>query len=94
MAKRRLSKREREAKKMLAEARERFGRQIKGYPIKYSVSTDDGGTLFEAFIEDSAAADILRDLLPKKFWGLRTVVSFIDVQDEEDDLDFYYTDDE
>jgi hypothetical protein len=78
LAKIKLSKRELEAKKMLA----------------YSVCTDDGGTLFEAFVADSKAADILRDLLPKKFYGMRTVVAFIDVQEDDEDLDFYYSDDE
>jgi hypothetical protein len=79
---------------MLVEARERFGREIRGFPVKYSVCTDDSGVLFEAFVFDSAAADILRDLLPRKFYGMRTVVSFIDVQDENEELEFYYSDDE
>ena len=94
MGKGKLSKRELEAKRMLADARAQFGREINGHPVKYSVCTDDGGTLFEAFVADNKAADILRDLLPKKFYGLRTVVAFIDVQEEDEDLDFYYSDDE
>ena len=94
MAKVKLSKRELKSRRMLAEARENFGREINGHPIKYSVCTDDGGTLFEAFIEDSAAADILRSLIPKAFHGMRTVVSFIDDVDEDEDADFYYSDDE
>ena len=89
-----LSKRELEAKRMLADARAQFGREINGHPVKYSVCTDDGGTLFEAFVADSKSADILRDLIPKKFYGMRTVVSFIDVLADDEELDFYYSDDE
>ena len=93
MGNRKLSSRELKAKRMLAEARERFGREINGYKVKYSVCTDDGGTLFEAYVEDSAAADILRSSLPKKFYGMRTVVSFMDIHAEQEDADFYYSDD-
>jgi hypothetical protein len=94
LEKAKLSKRELKAKRMLADARAQFGREINGHPIKYSVCTDDGGTLFEAFVEDSKAADILRNLIPKKFYGMRTCVSFMDVQEEEEDPNFYYSDDE
>jgi len=94
LGKGKLSKRELKAKRMLAEARETFGREINGHPVKYSVCTDDGGTLFEAFVADSKSADILRDLIPKKFYGMRTVVSFIDVLADDEELDFYYSDDE
>ena len=94
MGKGKLSKRELKAKRMLADARAQFGREICGHPVKYSVCTDDGGTLFEAFVADSKSADILRDLLPKKFYGMRTVVSFIDVLADDEELDFYYSDDE
>ena len=94
MGKGKLSKRELKAKRMLADARAQFGREICGHPVKYSVCTDDGGTLFEAFVADSKSADILRDLIPKKFYGMRTVVSFIDVLADDEELDFYYSDDE
>ena len=94
MGKGKLSKRELEAKRMLADARAQFGREINGHPVKYSVCTDDGGTLFEAFVADSKSADILRDLIPKKFYGMRTVVSFIDVLADDEELDFYYSDDD
>jgi len=94
LGKGKLSKRELKAKRMLADARAQFGREICGHPVKYSVCTDDGGTLFEAFVADSKSADILRDLIPKKFYGMRTVVSFIDVLADDEELDFYYSDDE
>jgi len=94
LAKGKLSKRELKSRRLLADARESFGREINGHTVKYSVCTDDGGTLFEAFVEDSAAADILRGLMPKKFHGMRTVVSFIDEVDDDEDANFYYSDDE
>jgi len=94
LGKGKLSKRELKAKRMLAEARETFGREINGHQVKYSICTDDSGSLFEAFVADSATADILRAAIPKKFYGMRTIVSFMDVHSEVEDPDFYYSDDE
>jgi len=93
LAKGKLSKRESWARTVLAEAREKFGRKINEYPVKYSIQTDDAGIHLEGFVEDSDAADILRDLFPKKFHGLRTIVLFIDVV-EDGEREFYYSDDE
>ena len=71
---RKLSELEKKSKYTIASAKEDFGTEIDGNPIKWKITSDDGGRILEAFCEDWEACDILRVKIPSKYMGFRTIV--------------------
>ena len=69
-----LSELERKSKHTIDSAKKEFGTAIKGYAIKWKITSDDGGRILEAFCEDWECCCVLRKRLPSKFMGFRTVV--------------------
>ena len=65
-----------QAKHTIERAKKEFGMQVRGFPIKWSIGTDDGGRFIEGFVEDPEAADELRKKMKSKFMGWRTIVSY------------------
>lgn len=88
-----LSQLELTARQAVEGAKKEFGMSIDGYRIKWSIVSDDGGRILEAFVEDSEAAGVLRGKLPTKFMGFRTVVSCYNLIEDKSALrNFRYED--
>ena len=88
-----LSELERKSKHTIDSAKKEFGTAIKGYAIKWKITSDDGGRILEAFCEDWECCDVLRERLPSKFMGFRTVVIGYALTEDKDALrNFTYED--
>ena len=81
-----LSELEKKSRHTIDSAKEKFGTAIKGYAIKWKITSDDGGRILEAFCEDWDACGILRATLPSKFMGFRTVVIGYALTEDKDAL--------
>ena len=90
---RKLSQLELKSKQTIASAKKAFGTTIKGYPIKWKISSDDGGRLLEAFCDDCDACGDLREKIPSKYMGFRTIViGYALVEDKSALRNFSYVD--
>ena len=69
-----LSELQKKSRHTIDSAKKDFGTTIDGYPIKWKITSDDSGRLLEAFCEDWEACGVLREKLPSKYMGFRTIV--------------------
>ena len=69
-----LSELQKKSRHTIDSAKKDFGTTIDGYSIKWKITSDDSGRLLEAFCEDWEACGVLREKLPSKYMGFRTIV--------------------
>jgi hypothetical protein len=88
-----LSELEKKSKHTIDSAKKEFGTVIKGYAIKWKITSDDGGRILEAFCEDWDACGALREKIPSKYMGFRTIViGYALTEDKEALRNFSYED--
>ena len=88
-----LSQLELKSKQIIASAKKDFGTTINGYPIKWKITSDDGGRLLEAVCEDWDACGELREKISSNYMVFRTIgIGYARTEDKSALRDFSYVD--